>query len=123
MIIEFSSLNFSNAFSLPYSLNAEIDVAKNTVTAIPNVSNILESWNKKSIFIARAINKILIIGSLNDSITNFRKVFFFLEVNLLLPYLLLLFITSLSVRPILIFVFICSSIKFIKRTYKKYHLL
>ena len=36
---------------LPYSEIAEINEAKNTAIAIPNVSKTLESLNKKTIFI------------------------------------------------------------------------
>ena len=62
-IFDDSSCNFSNAFSLPYSDIVDINDAKKIAITIPIVSYQSNCLIKNTVLIARAINKILMIGS------------------------------------------------------------
>ena len=104
-----SSFSFSKAFSLPYSEILDIKEAKKIAIKIPSVSNQSKSLNKKTTFIASAINNILIIGSPKDSINKDRKLLVLPFLISLVPYFSLLSITSLSLSPFLLYLFIITS--------------
>ena len=68
--------------------------------SIPRVSNQLKSLNKNTILTISAIISILIIGSPNDSISNFKKLFCLSAITSFEPFCFLDLITSLSVSPL-----------------------
>ena len=70
---------------------------------MPNVSYQSKFLNKKTTFIASAINKIFIIGSDNDSINSLKNELLFFFVISLLPYFFLDSTTSFSVSPKVIY--------------------
>ena len=88
------------ACSEPYSEIVEINDAKNMAISIPIVSNQSKCLNKTMTLIAKAISKILMIGSAKDSSNKCQKVFFLTSVISFVPYSVLLLITSLSLSPI-----------------------
>ena len=67
----------------------EIKEAKNMAIKIPKVSKQSKSRKRKTTLIAKAIKRILIIGSPNDSIRRRKKPFFFISVKLFVPYFFL----------------------------------
>ena len=69
--------------------------------SIPKVSNQSKSLNKKTTLIAKAINKILIMGSPSDSINKRKKPSCLRLVISLVPYFLRDAVTCCSVKPLL----------------------
>ena len=99
-IFEDSSVSLLNARIDPYSDILDIKEATIMAITIPTVSYQSKSLIKKIVLIPKAINSILIIGSEKVSNNNFKKVSCFFLLNILLPYLLLLIITSSSLSPL-----------------------
>ena len=101
-IILASFSSFSKAFSLPYSEIVETIDARRIEATIPIVSYQSKSLSKKTILTAKAINKILIIGSPKLS-TKMLMIFLFLVLVIsLVPYFSLDFLTSSLVSPFII---------------------
>ena len=99
-----SSFNFSKDFSLLYSEITEIIDAKNTDIAIPIVSYKSVLLNISTNFIESAINRILTIGSLNDSINKDKiVVFLWLDILLVPCFFCEIFISSF-VNPFILFI-------------------
>ena len=102
LILDDSSCNLLNAFSLPYSDMVDIKDAKKIAITMPIVSYQSNDFIRNTIFIASAISNILIIGSPKDSNNNLKKLLLTLFSNLFVPYLFLLSITSLVLSPLFI---------------------
>ena len=83
----------------------DIKEAKNIAINMPRVSYQSKSLNKKTIFIASAIKSIFIIGSPSDSINNDKKLLVLLCLISLEPNFFLFSITSLSVSPLILYLF------------------
>ena len=81
----------------------EIKDATKIAMTMPIVSNQSKSWNKKIVFMAKAISKILIIGSARVSMNSLKKLFFFLLEIAFVPYFFLLAATSSLFSPVYIF--------------------
>ncbi|CDC62576.1 unknown [Clostridium sp. CAG:448] len=89
-----------NAASEPYSESVEINVARNTETAIPPVSNQLAFRNKKSTLTANAHKRILMTGSPRFARNLAPKLFPLCARNPLSPCAARDAATSLSVSPL-----------------------
>ena len=99
LILDASICNFLKACSLPYSDIVDIKEAIKIAITIPTVSYQSKSLIKNTILIPKAIIKIRIIGSPNDSNNFFKKLTLSIFSKALLPYVSLLLITSSSVKP------------------------
>ena len=117
LISDDSSVNLLKARIEPYSLILDIKEATIIASTMPTVSYQSKSLIKKIVLIPKAINNILIIGSENVSINNFKKVSCFFFVKAFLPYFSRLIITCSFVSPLLFMT--TSLIKNIRHVKKK----
>ena len=97
--LDFGLIAHLDSLEVEHDDIVEINEAINIAITIPKVSNQSKSRNKNMVFIPKAINRILIMGSPRDSKNSFIIPFCFAFVISLLPYFFLCSITSLFVSP------------------------